>query len=114
MSKLLHSDQQLLRDWAKLVKEMFNGKMCYQVGSSMTDKQYRDIDIRTMLEPKDLSALEKLINIDRLNLVISLWGKQATGLPIDFQVQDSLWANDKYPDQPRSAVGMGVTVKGDR
>lgn len=114
MSKLLHTDQQLLCDWAKLVVELFNGTMCYQVGSSTTDEPHRDIDIRTMLETADFNTLNGQLNIDRFNLAVSLWGQKVTGLPIDFQVQDREWANDKYPGKHRNAVGMGMLAVGDR
>lgn len=113
MSKLLHSEQQLLRDFAPLVRELFNGEMCYQVGSSMhKDKQHRDIDLRVMLEPKEFKKLQKLVNVDRLNMAVSLWGQKVTGLPIDFQVQDQDYANEHHTGY-RSAVGIGGIAKGD-
>src|SRR6476646_4682784 len=117
MGKLLHSEQQLLRDWAALVVELFNGEMCYQVGTStVDDKPHRDIDIRTMLAHKDFIKLKKIMGIDRLNIAISLWGQKVTGMPIDFQIQDVDWAN-KYHKKPRSsgyrsAVGIGGIAKG--
>lgn len=114
MSKLLHSDQQLLRDWAKHVVELFNGTMCYQVGSSTGDEVHRDIDIRVMLKVADFNSLKRQLDIDRLNLVVSLWGQCITGLPIDFQVQEINWANKKYAGKRRSAVGVGFIAKGDR
>lgn len=112
MAKLLHSEQQLLRDWAPLVVQMFKGEMCYQVGSSLTDKPHRDIDVRTMLDSADFKKLASIVDIDRLNMAISLWGQQATGLPIDFQVQDILYANEQHSGM-RSAIGIGGIAKGD-
>lgn len=112
MAKLLHSEQQLLRDWAPLVKQMFNGEMCYQVGSSLTDKEHRDIDVRTMLDSKDFKKLASVVDIDRLNMAISIWGQKVTGLPIDFQVQDILFANEQHAGM-RSAIGIGGIAKGD-
>lgn len=111
MSNLLHSEQQLLRDWAKLVVHMFNGAMCYQVGSSL-EGEYRDIDVRTMLETNDFKALKKLVDIDRLNMAVSIWGQKVTAMPIDFQVQDRDYANKKHNGM-RSAVGIGAIAKGD-
>lgn len=113
MGKLLHSDQQLLHDWVPLLVELFNGEMCYQVGSSLDKAQpHRDIDVRTMLDHDDFVKLASLVNIDRLNLAISLWGQKVTGLPIDFQVQDVDYAN-KHHNGMRSAVGIGGVAKGD-
>lgn len=114
MPRMLHSDQQLLSDWAAQVVQLFNGEMCYQVGTSMpsSDTPYRDVDVRTMLKPEDFKALQKVVNIDRLNLAVSLWGQRVTGLPIDFQIQDIEYANERHKGR-RSAVGMGVIAKGD-
>jgi hypothetical protein len=112
MSKLLHSDQQLLLDWAKNVVQLFNGEMCYQVGSSELKSTYRDIDVRTMLGIKEFKKLSRVVNIDRLNLAISLWGQKVTGLPIDFQIQDKEYANKNHSG-PRSAIGIGIVAKGD-
>ena len=115
MGKLLHSEQQLLADWAVQVNEMFtqDGFGPYQVGSSLDkDKQHRDIDLRVMLPTKDFKRLQKIMNIDRLNLAVSLWGQKVTGMPIDFQVQDLEYANKKHTGM-RSAVWIGGIVKGD-
>lgn len=115
MSKLLHSEQQLLHDWAVQVVEMFNDEMAYQVGTSLTlnpAKSHRDVDIRVMLKPKDFKELQRIVNIDRLNLTISLWGQKVTGLPIDFQVQNVEYANEHHSGM-RSAIGIGGVAQGD-
>lgn len=107
MSKLLHSQQQLLVDWADNLRGMFNEVMVYQVGTSLdlVKKPYRDVDVRVMLEPKDFKKLKQLVNVDRLNLAVSVWGQQVTGLPIDFQVQDRIYANKTHKGH-RSAIGI--------
>jgi len=116
MGKLLHSEQQLLKDFAPLVVDMFHGEMVYHVGSSVmsnrNDKPHRDVDIRVMLDSKKFKELQMLVDIDRLSMVISVWGQQVTGLPIDFQVQDVTYANEKHSGV-RSAVGIGGVAKGD-
>lgn len=115
MSKLLHSEQQLLRDWAFQVEGMFNNAGTYQVGSSLLSSPattHRDVDVRTMLDTKDFKRLQAIVDIDRLNLAISLWGQKVTGMPIDFQIQDAEYAN-KVHKGPRSAVGIGTIAKGD-
>lgn len=115
MSKLLHSEQQLLRDWARYVEELFNGAGAYHVGSSMSVskvKTHRDIDVRTMLDTKDFKKLQKIVNIDRLSVAVSIWGQKVTGLPIDFQVQDVEYANANHKGY-RSAIGIGGIAKGD-
>lgn len=90
---------------------MFNGAMCYQVGSSL-EGEYRDIDVRTMLEDEDFKVLKKLVDIDRLNMTVSIWGQKATGMPIDFQVQDREYANKAHKGL-RNAIGIGAVAKGD-
>lgn len=114
MSKLLHSEQQLLADWAKQLNELFNRGHFgpYQVGSSLTEDTHRDIDLRFMFPTKDFNKLQKLMNIDYLNLVISLWGQKLTGLPIDFQIQDLEYANATHKG-PRSAVWIRGISAGD-
>ena len=119
MGKLLHSEQQLLRDWSKEITQMFNDEMAYQVGTSLTankSKTHRDVDIRIMLDTKAFWKLAKIVDINRLNLVISLYGQRVTGLPIDFQVQDQNYANEHHSAEQgklRSAVGIGGVPHGD-
>lgn len=116
MGKLLHSEQQLLSDWAVYVEQLFNGESVYQVGSSVTSNRtkepHRDVDMRVMLKPKDFKALQKIVNIDRLSLAVSIWGQKVTGMPIDFQVQDQDYANTHHKGV-RSAVGIRGIAKGD-
>lgn len=118
MGKLLHSEQQLLADWAIQLNQMFNDASFgpYQVGSTVGSenkkKPHRDVDLRMMLPTKDFKKLQKIMNIDRLNLAISLWGQKVTGMPIDFQVQDQDYANEKH-NGPRSAVWIRGVAKGD-
>lgn len=115
MGKLLHSEQQLLADWAIDLHGMFGKEDFgpYQVGSSLdATKQHRDIDVRVMLPSERFKELQNLISIDRLNLTVSLWGQQVTGLPIDFQVQDQDYAN-KHHEGPRSAIFIRGIAKGD-
>lgn len=116
MSKLLHSEQQLLADWAVYVEQLFNGESVYQVGSSVASsvskEPARDVDMRVMLKPRDFKALQKIINVDRLGVAISIWGQKVTGMPIDFQVQDVDYANEHHKGR-RSAVGIRGIAKGD-
>jgi hypothetical protein len=119
MSKLLHTEQQLLRDFVICAEQLFNGETIYHVGSSVSaDKRttHRDVDLRVMLEPKTFKQLAKIVNIDRLNLAISLYGQKVTGMPIDFQVQDQDYANEhhsmKKQKKYRSAIRTSI-AKGD-
>ena len=115
MSRLLHSEQQLLADWAVYVEELFNGESVYQVGSSVMSNRadsHRDVDMRVMLQPKQFKALRKILDVDRLGVAVSIWGQKVTGMPIDFQVQDAEYANRVHKGV-RSAVGIRGIAKGD-
>jgi len=115
MSKLLHSEQQLLADWAVQLEQLFNGESCYQVGSSVQSNRaesHRDVDVRVMLSSKDFKTLRKIVNVDRLGVAVSIWGQKVTGMPIDFQIQDVEYANAHHKGV-RSAVGIRGIAKGD-
>lgn len=116
MSKLLFSEQQLLADWAVYVEQLFNGESVYQVGSSVvsnrSEKPHRDVDMRVMLPSKKFKQLQKIVSIDRLGVAVSIWGQKVTGMPIDFQVQDTDYANEHHKGV-RSAVAIRGIAKGD-
>lgn len=78
----------LLDQWGRQLYEAFHA-MPYLVGSVARGERYwRDVDVRMPLEddawPFDEERPSRLF---ALNLAISLWGRQATGLPVDFQFQ---------------------------
>lgn len=80
----------------------------YLVGSvARADRNWRDVDVR-MLAVLGLS--EEPLALRTLNLALSLWGKQVTGLPVDFQMQppDVFHSYDneiRNPLGPRSKAG---------
>lgn len=100
-----------LREFGEYLRDAF-GEMPYHVGSSLREKSgWRDVDVRIMLEDADYAALG-LGDPDRpqenrkwvaLTLAWSAFGHALTGLPIDFQVQQRSWANEKCPGN-RSAL----------
>lgn len=88
----------------------------YHVGSSLTLKTgWRDVDVRLILpddeyeawglgEPKFPRQNGKWV---ALCLAFSALGKQMTGLPIDFQIQEQSRANEEFPREcPRSSLGV--------
>jgi hypothetical protein len=89
------------------------GKPAYQVGSSLYGKQWRDVDIRLILDDDEYERMglgdpyHTHINAKWVALVMafSALGKQMTGLPIDFQIQQQSYANKKF-DGPRNAIGF--------
>lgn len=108
------ADVRLLDDWGEAIHSAFPEAIgVYLVGSSMVRKDWRDIDVRIVLRDADFTALSGVIRPRRLNLMLTLWGRQVTGLPIDCQVQAMSWANERYPTpkHPRNPLG-GRTSEG--
>ncbi len=95
----------LLHQFGEHIHNAF-GHMSYHVGSSLTNKDgWRDVDVRLMLPDAEYEALgfgsvagfpqnthsnQKWVSTI---LAWSAFGKQLTGLPIDFQIQPLSWAN---------------------
>lgn len=105
----------LLHEFGSQVWAAF-GTPPYHVGSSLTQKSgWRDVDVRLILPDEAYEALGLgKPNLPRqsgkwvaLCLAFSALGKQMTGLPIDFQIQQQTRANEEYPrEHPRSALGV--------
>lgn len=95
-----------LADFGQLVYEAF-GEIPYQVGSSLVSNgrpSWRDVDVRLMLDDERYAA-EGFGDPERphdspkwcaLVKAFSLLGRQMTGLPIDFQIQQTSHANHHY------------------
>lgn len=98
-------DVRMLNDWCAHLRRMFNGDTPYLVGSALARPDYRDVDVRLLMEDDAHASLAAVLNIPRLNVTLSLWGKQATGLPIDCQVQQRTFANATYGG-PRHPLGF--------
>ena len=93
------------------------GEIPYLVGSALTKKRgWRDVDVRLILTDEEWAALglgehvigwsgasEKCMS---LCLAYSALGKEMTELPIDFQIQQKTYANDRYKELPRSPLGI--------
>jgi hypothetical protein len=109
ISYLTVAQTDLLNDWGKGLMAMF-GRPSYQVGSSLKHKDWRDVDVRFIcIEQAQYEALCGGLDLDRLNLTVSLWGARATGLPIDFQVQSMAEANaPEYEGLYRKPIGMSI------
>lgn len=72
----------LLNEWGLQLWRAF-GEMVYLVGSvARAEDSWRDVDMR-MEAPFDLPNLARRT----LSMAVSLWGRQVTALPIDFQFQ---------------------------
>lgn len=96
-----------LSDWAEHVVPMFRGEVPYLVGSVLDNPNYRDVDVRLILDDDTYSILGATVDLHRLGFLVSLWGQQATGLRIDFQIQEQSAANEEFKG-PRHAIGLGA------
>lgn len=87
---LLVSQINTLDTWAKELNNMlpkgFKEYGAYLVGSATRHKDYRDVDIRQVVADADLKRLKSCVDLGYFNHMVSVWGQQVTGLPIDYQI----------------------------
>lgn len=89
------------------IAEAFNGGV-YLVGTAAVRGEYRDVDVRLMLDDKQHDKLRKAIGtpaIALLGLTIGHYLATITGLPIDFQLQRTTEANARHPGGMRNPLG---------
>ncbi len=93
------------------------GNTPYHVGSSLLNKQWRDVDVRLILSDEEYERMElgnpahPHENAKWVSLVMAYaaLGRAMTGLPIDFQIQQQTYANAHYSQHDghvRSALGI--------
>ena len=92
------------------------GHNLYLVGSSLLRRDYRDVDVRCILDDSEFDRMFTKANPTAahydplwsiMSSSISLWLSQHSGLPVDFQFQRQTEANDEHKGM-RSAVGIFV------
>ena len=99
------------------------GEIPYHVGSSMGGKEaanWRDVDVRLILSDERYAAMgfgdpAYPHNSERWCIIaeyLSNLGRDMTGLPIDFQIQQQTHAN-ATESGPRSALGCSYQLRGD-
>jgi|SRR5690242_3492420 len=109
----------LLNAWGQLVWDAF-GETPYLVGSATTTTEWRDVDVRVMLSAKQWKRLLPDVPPENgggfvypryaaLSMAVSAWGRQFTGLPIDFQFQPAVYANEKYKGR-RDPLGVRLEM----
>lgn len=99
----------LLTAWGRDLYETF-GSMPYLVGSCARGEQYRDVDVRMLLDPEkdpmhSITLPGRKHTLLGMNTAISVWGQKVTGLPIDFQFQDCETANAEHGGETRNPIG---------
>lgn len=87
-------------------------EQAWQVGSSTKGTDYRDVDVRIIMDDAKFNALFGDWNATTWqpfwSLVctsISVYLRQVTGLPVDFQIQRRSNVKDADWDEPRSTCG---------
>lgn len=85
----------------------------YQVGSSLERRDFRDVDVRMILRDDAYDRFFPGAWAGELDATWSLFCSgvsrmlsDASGLPVDFQVQRSTQANAKYDGRPRNPIGI--------
>lgn len=92
-----------LNQFGRVVSEAF-GTTAYHVGSSMLTDTWRDVDVRVILDDdefeRQIGELTRpmCMNLrwNALCLAFAALGREMTGLPIDFQIQQQTAANEEY------------------
>lgn len=119
-TSLSPQDFLLLDSWGRSLYEAF-GERPYLVGSvALASRDPRDVDIRMLLPEGaswlvgglDVSVARLSWRLRTINMAITLWGRQVTGMPIDFQFQPSDEFHS-YDEERRSALGLQHLVAND-
>ncbi len=107
-----------LEEAIRPVCEAFGVHCCYVVGSSLQRADWRDVDVRLILDdaafaaefPDVVHSYEHDARWLVLTVAISERLSRTTGLPIDFQIQPQTHANDRHKGR-RNAIGLRFTTK---
>lgn len=97
--------------------QAFDGGV-YHVGTSAERGEYRDVDVRLILEDDRYDQLAQTIGLQAvyfLGLAIGQYLASMTGMPIDFQIQRTTEANARHGGKMRNPLGLRTldNFKGD-
>jgi hypothetical protein len=108
----------------QFINSALGGFGCYLVGSSARRKDWRDVDVRYILDDDIFDRLfpgvgdtnpSKCALWSLMCVTISDWLSRQTDLPIDFQIQRQSMANAKFKSRDghsRSALGIFLAYPG--
>lgn len=113
----------LLNQACVALNDAFGGVHCYLVGSSLYKRDYRDVDVRCILDDEHFDRLfpgatagtshdpqrHPLWSVMCTSIALMLRGQ--TELPIDFQIQRRTQANEKFNGH-RDALGIFLGYPG--
>lgn len=100
--------------------EGYGGFGCYLVGSSLERRDFRDVDVRFIMEDEHYERLfgrggghlDALWSL--MCTTLSAWLSQQSELPIDFQIQKQSKANADNPGKKRNPLGLFLDYPGTR
>jgi hypothetical protein len=107
MSALSPRQMFLLDEACKPIAEAFEPP--YLVGTAAARQDYRDVDVRLILEDAAHERLRKAVGwkgLAFLGLAVGEYLAARTGLPIDFQIQQQSAANHHHPEGMRNPLGL--------
>lgn len=85
----------------------------YHVGSSTQRADWRDVDVRLILNDDQYDLwFSSQAFWSLFCLAVSEYLSRVSGLPVDFQVQRTTHANERYGDQFRNPLGGGRLYAG--
>lgn len=104
-----------LEQCCQQINDAFGDYGCYLVGSSLERSDWRDVDVRFIMQDEEFAKLfpdagqhwEHDARWLLLNVSISERLSKVTGLPIDFQIQPQTHANERHKGL-RSALGLKI------
>lgn len=99
----------------RLISRAFKGGPPYLVGTAGVGaaESYRDVDVRLMLDDEEFAeTCPTRERWELLSLAISALLTERTGLPVDFQIQRTAEANERFGDRPRNPLGMSRRFAG--
>jgi hypothetical protein len=94
----------------------------YLVGSSLHKRDYRDVDIRCMMDDEKFDKMFPGMGGNPQHHAlwslmcssISEWLSKRSGLPVDFQLQRTTDANKEYGGKMRNAIGLFYATESGR
>lgn len=106
MSGLSPRQMFLLDEACKPIRRTFDTPP-YLVGTAFTQRDFRDVDVRLMLDDERFDILDAIDSglIPFLGVAIGEYLAARTGLPIDFQIQRQTEANAAH-SKPRNPLGV--------
>lgn len=122
-TRLSPPDFLLLDQWGRQLREAFDEPEPdagpFLVGSAMSRGDYRDVDVRMATRapwlvgdhPEHSLDAIHVVRLRTINLAVSLWGRQVTSLPIDFQFQPADEFHT-YDGHTRNPLGIRTLYEG--